>query len=153
MPSRNLSPASRGRRGLLVSLAWVLVAALGFLASCRAEEAAEPAVVSPSSSRAGDLAWVDRVWRVQESNAAALGTAYIFLADRTLIVHHKGDRPGVGTWAFELGKLSIVEESQRYPVTVLELAGDRMRLRVEGPGEPVILNLRDHISAHSFPTP
>ncbi|MEO8277379.1 MAG: hypothetical protein ABI639_14290 [Thermoanaerobaculia bacterium] len=103
-----------------------------------------PVPVQPRSSRAGQLVFADRVWRVEESNTVAKYTTYIFLADRTLIVDSWKGIPGIGKWEFEEGKLALIEEGIRYPAAILELKDDRFRLRIDGPGEPVRLDLREN---------
>ena len=47
--------------------------------------------------------------------------------------------PAFGTWRVRDGNLSITEEGREYPVDVLELTADVFRIRIRGPGEPVVI--------------
>ena len=73
----------------------------------------------------------------------APGSTYVFLADRTLLLTAPGSTPVFGRWEFERGELALVEAGIRRPADILEAKGDRLRLRIRGPGEPVTLELRD----------
>lgn len=102
---------------------------------------------APGSSRApaiaGGLTLQNRVWVVERSNAVAQGSARIFLWDGTLVMTGPGSEPAFGRWTFELGRLRIIEEGIAYETEILECVGDRLRLRMLSPGEPVVLELRD----------
>lgn len=92
---------------------------------------------------AGGFVFANRVWIVEASNAVAVGSVYVFLGDRTLVLAGPGSTPAFGRWEFERGELAIVEGGVSHPADILEAKGDRLRLRLRGPGEPVTLDLRD----------
>jgi hypothetical protein len=81
--------------------------------------------------------FVDRVWKVQASSSVSPGTLYVFLSDGTLVIASKNGKPALGTWTFENGQLTMVEESLSYPVEVVTLEANEFRLRIHNPGEPV----------------
>ena len=90
---------------------------------------------------AGDVGFVNRVWRVSASTAVAPGTQYVFLAESTLVVHREGDRPAFGTWRRDGDGLVMVEDGLAYPTDILELTGERFRIRSHNPGAPVDITL------------
>ncbi len=98
---------------------------------------------TPGDAWAGGLPFQNRVWVVERSNAVATGSVRIFLWDGTLLMTGPGSNPAFGRWIFERGRLRIVEEGISYETEILESAGDRLRLRMLSPGEPVTLELRD----------
>jgi hypothetical protein len=102
-----------------------------------------PAPASPAPSAASARGFVDRVWRVETSNAVAPGTTYVFVGGGVLLITGPGSTPAHGTWRLEAGRLTMIEESIPYAAEILELTGDRMRLRISNPGEPVEMTLRD----------
>ena len=104
-------------------------------------EPAAPARDRPAP--AGGFVFANRVWVVEASNAVAVGSVYVFLGDRTLILAGPGSTPAFGRWDFERGELALVEGGISYPADIVEAKGDRLRLRLRGPGEPVTLDLRD----------
>lgn len=108
----------------------LLVFAL-LLAAC-ARPAAPP---QPTASRT--TGFVDRVWKVQTSSSVSPGTLYVFLSDGTLVIASRNGKPAFGTWTFENGKLTMVEESLSYPVEVVALEPNEFRVRIHNPGEPV----------------
>lgn len=104
---------------------------------------AATAVPPPSDSWVGGFAFQNRVWVVERSNAVATGSARVFLWDGTLVLTGPGSEPAFGRWVFERGRLRIVEAGIAYETEILESAGDRLRLRMLSPGEPVTLEMRD----------
>jgi hypothetical protein len=105
-----------------------------------------PAPAEPAGERpapAGGFVFANRVWVVEASNAVAAGSVYVFLGDRTLVLAGPGSTPAFGRWEFERGELFLVEGGASTPADILEAKGDRLRLRLRGPGEPVTLDLRD----------
>lgn len=107
------------------------------------DEPAPARTVSPG-------AFVDRVWKVESSSAVEPGTVYAFLSDGTLVIDAPNGTPAHGRWSFENGALTMIEEGIPYPVDILALDGNQMRLRSHNPGEPVDLVL---IHAPSEPLP
>ncbi|MEO6462391.1 MAG: hypothetical protein ABIP29_04895, partial [Candidatus Eisenbacteria bacterium] len=85
--------------------------------------------------------FVNRVWRVSASNAVAAGTHYVFLAESTLVIDGPGGTPAVGTWRRDGEGLVMVEEGIAYPTDILELTGERFRIRSNNPGQPVEITL------------
>jgi len=122
-----------------------LVVALGFApAGCGpAPKAEAPHQEEKRPAPAGDLAFVGRVWVVEESNAVAKGSTRVFLADGTLVLAGPGSTPAFGSWAVEQGRLSIVEEGIAYPTDLDEIRDDTMKITMHSPGEPVRMTLRD----------
>lgn len=127
--------------GALLALATGL--ALGCAPPAREPGTDRQAPAREREARAGGLVFTNRVWVVEASNAVAVGSVYVFLGDRTLVLTAPGSTPAFGRWEFERGELTLVEAGARHPAEVLEAKGDRLRLRLRGPGEPVTLDLRD----------
>ena len=143
-----------GFRSALASwpTAWVAVSLLAVGCSPFTEEtpSASERPVAPKAPDAdrrpafvGGLTLQNRVWVVERSNAVAKGSARIFLWDGTLVMTGPGSEPAFGRWTFERGRLRIVEQGFAYETEILECAGDRLRLRMLSPGEPVMLEMRD----------
>jgi hypothetical protein len=126
---------------MLLSLSVILSVACREPATPSATSSAPP-VPAPARGDHGS-AFVDRVWRVESSNAVAIGTTYVFVDGGVLLITGPGSTPAHGSWKLEAGRLTMIEEGLSYPTEILELAGDRMRLRMSNPGEPVELALRD----------
>jgi hypothetical protein len=105
--------------------------------------AASPRPPAPTDAWTGGLSLQNRVWVVERSNAVAIRSARIFLWDGTLVMTGPGSEPAFGRWVFERGRLRIIEEGIAYETEILESAGDRLRLRLLSPGEPVTLEMRD----------
>lgn len=98
---------------------------------------------APADSWTGGFSFQNRVWVVESSNAVAKGSVRVFLWDGTLLMTGPGSDPAFGRWSFERGRLRIVEAAIAYETDILESAGDRLRLRMRSPGEPVLLEMRD----------
>lgn len=110
-------------------LAALLIVSL-FVAGC-----AKPAPrLAPQPESVG---FVNRVWKVEGSSSVSPGMMYVFLSDGTLVIASPSGRPAFGTWKYENGKLTMVEESLAYAVDVLALDATRFRIRMHNPGEPV----------------
>ena len=128
----------------------VVFVALLAVACARAPEAAssraEPGttkVAPEAEAPAGGLAFVDRVWVVDSSNAVAKGSVRVFLHDGTLVLADPGSTPAFGRWKFEEGRLTVVEEGIAYPVDLDEVRGETLRITMHSPGEPVRMTLHD----------
>jgi len=104
---------------------------VSFVVAGCAEPAARPA---PQPESVG---FVNRVWTVEASSSVSPGMMYVFLSDGTLVITSPNGRPAFGTWKYENGKLTMVEESLEYAVDVLALDANRFRIRIHNPGEPV----------------
>lgn len=104
---------------------------------------AAPAPTADASQGVETLAFVDRVWVVEESNSVANGSTRVFLSGGTLALVDPGATPAFGRWKLEEGRLTVVEEGIAYPVDLDELRGDTMRITLRGPGEPVRMTMRD----------
>lgn len=101
---------------------------------------------APSSDREQTAAaiapaptFVNRVWRVVESSGAEPGALRVFLSDGTLVMASSTSRPSLGAWARDDEGLTITEEGIDYPADILRLEDDAFHIRINGPGEPVVL--------------
>ena len=95
---------------------------------------------SPGGTGAGEApiaTFVNRVWVVESSEQVTRGSLRVFLSDGTMVMASPNATPALGAWERRGDGLTITEESIRYPVEILELEGDRFRIRIDGPGEPV----------------
>ena len=94
------------------------------------------------------MSFVNRVWRVGTSSSVAPGTLYVFLAEGTLVITSPNGKPALGTWKYESGALTMVEEGIPYKVDVLQLSKDEFKIRSHNPGKPVEITL---VSADALP--
>jgi hypothetical protein len=85
--------------------------------------------------------YIDRVWRVTESESVQPGTLYVLLSEGTLVVASEGNRPAFGRWQRQGDELAMIEDGQSYPIETLELTEDRWRIRSHNPGQPVEITL------------
>ena len=71
----------------------------------------------------------------------APGELRVFLSNGTLVMasSHNTSTPAFGTWSYNDGRLTLTEEGLKYDVDILELTGDTFRIRIQSPGEPVII--------------
>ena len=90
-------------------------------------------------SPSAPASFVNRVWVVAESPQVTAGETRVFLSDGTLVMTSPQGTPAFGAWRVRDGQLTITEESRDYPVDVLELSADVFRIRIRGPGEPVVI--------------
>lgn len=90
--------------------------------------------------------FVDRVWKVEDSTAAA-GTLYVFLSDNTLVVSARTGAPAVGTWAEDVSGLVLTERGRTTRVDVLESTTTRFRLRLHGKTGPTDLTMVPAVAA------
>jgi hypothetical protein len=86
-------------------------------------------------------AFVNRVWRVESSSSVARGTIYVFLSEGTLLVTSSNNKPLLGTWKYDNGDFTMVEEGIPYRVEVLHLSRKQFKIRSHNPGEPVEITL------------
>lgn len=97
---------------------------------------------APSTRPAATIpSFINTVWRVSESSAVAPGTLYVFLSDGTLVMTSEHSKPALGTWKYEGGLLTMVEESIPYQVDILNLSGDEFRIRSNNPGGAIEIRL------------
>jgi hypothetical protein len=90
----------------------------------------------------GDVSFINRVWAVAESEQVAVGELRVFLSEGTLVMASPHATPAFGAWRRDGNGLTITEEGREYPVDIVELTGDTFRIRIRGPGEPVVIRLR-----------
>lgn len=86
--------------------------------------------------------FINRVWVVDESEQVARGELRVFLSDGTLVMAAPHATPAFGTWRYQGDSLTITEEGRPYPVDIVELTEDVFRIRIRGPGEPVVIRFR-----------
>lgn len=121
---------------------FVLASALIGAAGCSPPDGASRAALGSAPTAAAAPApasFVNRVWAVAESPQVAVGDVRVFLSDSTLVMASSHATPAFGTWRVRDGNLSITEEGREYPVDVLELTAEVFRIRIRGPGEPVVI--------------
>ncbi|CAN5597367.1 hypothetical protein BH23PSE2_BH23PSE2_08470 [soil metagenome] len=136
---------------------WAMAASASLLSACQRTEPAAPPAAEPTGVPASDLVTattvdpslvatppeglVDRVWRVEQSNAVAAGTRYTFLADGTLVIDADQGTPTRSRWMYEDGALTMFEDGLPYPTDILSLDRDRLELRSNNPGPAVTMTL------------
>ncbi len=85
--------------------------------------------------------FVNRVWRVADSTAAAPGQLYVFLSEGTLVMTSPSGTPSLGTWRRDGDGFTMVEEGRPYRVDILALSDAEFRIRSHNPGQPVDIRL------------
>jgi hypothetical protein len=101
-------------------------------------------LVLAACSREGDgraPGFANRVWQVTASSGVAPGTLYVFLSEGTLLVASPKGKPALGTWKYEGGGLTMVEEGIPYKTDVLHLSATEFKIRSNNPGQPVEISL------------
>jgi hypothetical protein len=88
---------------------------------------------------AAPATFVNHVWTVAESPQVARGDTRVFLSDGTMVMTGPNSTPAFGRWQVKEGSLTFTEEGREYPVEVVELTDDVFRIRIRGPGEPVVI--------------
>ncbi|MCY1077801.1 hypothetical protein [Archangium lansingense] len=114
--------------------AGVAVLLMAGCATTRAQPLSAGAEQRPAS-------FINKVWKVDASPTIQKGQLYVFLSEGTLVIAAGNGTPSLGTWRYQKGALTMVEESIAYPVDILELTADTFRIRVNNPGEPVEMTL------------
>jgi hypothetical protein len=120
----------------------VLIAALVVVSACSTREPSQQGSADTAGvkdSLAPPVTFINRVWVVAESDQVALGEVRVFLSDGTLVLTSPHGTPAFGTWNYQEGRLTITEESLKYDVDILELTRDTFRIRINSPGEPVVV--------------
>ncbi|WP_287127414.1 hypothetical protein [Candidatus Cyanaurora vandensis] len=82
-------------------------------------------------------AFINKVWQVSKSSSTAPGLLYVFLSDGTLVLASPNSKPALGKWKHADGSLTIIEEGISYPVDILKLSKDELKIKIKGPGEPI----------------
>ncbi|MBM7112022.1 hypothetical protein [Archangium primigenium] len=122
-----------------------LGAAALLLAGCATTSPKPAPAPTPVTAPTG---FVNKVWKVEASPQIQKGQLYVFLSEGTLVIASETGTPALGTWRYEKGALTMVEESRPYPTDILELTANTFRLRMHNPGEPVEMTL---VPAHGAP--
>jgi heat shock protein HslJ/uncharacterized membrane protein len=120
-------------------LAICCVALLALVACGKKAEPPAPAAAAPVAREApgSEPSFVNKVWAVSDSTAVAPGSLRVFLSDGTLVMASVHEKPALGAWRYEGGRLTITEEGRDYPADILELTDRSFRIRMLSPGEPV----------------
>jgi hypothetical protein len=87
--------------------------------------------------------FINKVWKVSQSNAVAKEQLYVFLSDGTLVITAPQQKPSLGTWSYQDKKLVMTEDSIAYPVDILALSENSFSIRMHSPGEPVHIQFVD----------
>lgn len=116
----------------------IMMVLIPLLGCSKPAPAPDQGASAPTKARA---AFVNRVWRVTESSSVAPGHMYVFLSEGTLVVASPNSKPSLGTWSDDGGTLTMVEESLSYKVEILGLSDSAFKIRIHGPGEPVVIQL------------
>ena len=103
---------------------------LAALAACERP----PADAPPSTGADRPADFVNRVWRVPDSEPVTAGQLYVFLSEGTLVIASPTGTPMVGTWARRDDGITMTEEGIAYPVDVLRSDRQELRLRSHHPG-------------------
>ena len=101
-----------------------------------------PSAVTGDAPPASSVpSFVNKVWIVAESQQVAPGELRVFLSNGTLVMASSAhtSTPAFGTWSYNDGRLTITEEGSTYNVDILELTDHTFRIRIHGPGEPVVI--------------
>ncbi|MGH8728851.1 MAG: hypothetical protein ACREV9_12015 [Burkholderiales bacterium] len=78
---------------------------------------------------------------MSESSGVAAGTLYVFLGEGTLVITSPNSEPAVGTWKYESGVLTMIEEGIPYKVDVLKSSANEFKIKSNNPGEAVEITL------------
>src|SRR5262245_23866038 len=112
------------------------------LAAC--EKKAEPPTPGPAAATSiaraapkAEPSFINKVWAVSDSTAVAPGSLRVFLSDGTLVMTSVNEKPSLGAWHYEDGRLIVTEEGRSYLTDVLELTDRSFRIRMQNPGAPV----------------
>lgn len=111
------------------------VASVLLAAACAGPPA--PVTNRSDSSSASPIGFVNKVWQVRASTGGEPGALYVFLSDGTLVMTSTNTKPTLGTWTYENGAFTMVEEGIPYKVDVVELTPDTFKIRSHNPGQPV----------------
>jgi hypothetical protein len=117
----------------------ILVASVIAISGCSEQEASpvRQAPAAKETSTALPPSFINRVWVVAESDQVAQGSLRVFLSEGTLVMASPREKPALGRWGYDDGRLTITEEGLKYDVDIVELSADAFRIRIYSPGEPV----------------
>ncbi|MGH7562864.1 MAG: lipocalin family protein [Gemmatimonadota bacterium] len=87
----------------------------------------------PTPPAEEQLTFVNKVWRVAESNGMSPGQLIVFLSEGTLVFASPNDKPAFGTWIYDGSSLTMVEEGRPYKTDILELSETELRTRSHNP--------------------
>lgn len=126
------------------SLALLVVSMLALVACGQSDKpkpaptpTVEPAPIVAPAPAESKSSFVNTVWAVAESKQVMPGDLRVFLSDGTLVMTSPNATPAFGSWRYENGQLTIVEEGLEYPTEILELNDRLFRIRMRSRGEPV----------------
>ena len=115
---------------------FALILTFGFLlAGCFREGAAPEQGMDGAGS--ASASFVNKVWRVSASSSVAASTLYVFLSDGTLLITSSNSKPALGTWKYEGGALTMVEEGIPYKTDILRLSAAEFKIRSNNPRQSV----------------
>lgn len=108
-------------------------------------EASEPtsAQVKTQPVPKASPSFINKVWKVSQSNAVAKEQLYVFLSDGTLVITAPQQKPALGTWSYQDKKLVMTEEGIAYQVDITDLSDSSFSIRMHSPGEPVDIQFVD----------
>lgn len=118
-----------------------ITALLTCLVSLACNPPAPPSPPEAPPAAAEQVSFVNRVWQVADSSTIAPGLLYVFLGEGTLVIASPHGTPALGSWRDSAGTLTMTEESITRQVEVLSLTNREFRIRIQDPGEGVLLRL------------
>ncbi len=80
------------------------------------------------------VTFVNKVWTVAESTGMSPDQLAVFLSEGTLVFASTHGTPALGTWKYDGGSLTMIEEGLPYKVDILELSNNEFRIRSYNPG-------------------
>jgi hypothetical protein len=120
-----------------------LVAMAVGLSSCQSqgEQADAPSAPPVTASRKATEhpGFVNRVWSVAESKQVEKGQIYIFASTGALFITSPHGKPATGSWTYENGTLTMIEDAPIY-AKIVSLTASELKLKVEKPS-PVEMTL------------
>ena len=128
-------------RILLLCLSIVLAAGCAKKETTSSSASATPPPQDEVATRPVTPAFAGKTWRVTASSAGNTGATYEFREDGTLVVSSSGSTPMTGSWTWNEGALTMVEEGISYPTDILALDDSTFRIKSNNPGQPVELTM------------
>ena len=86
-------------------------------------------------------AFAGKTWRVTASSTGITGGTFEFREDGKLVIQSPGSTPLEGSWSWNEGALTMVEEGISYSTDILALDDSTFRIRSNNPGEPVEITM------------
>src|SRR6476646_3665366 len=99
-----------------------------------------PATAIPPLSQNSKPGFVNRVWAVSDSKQVEKGQIYVFASTGALFITSPRGKPTTGTWKYENGMLTMVEDVP-IPAAVVSLTPNELKLRITRPS-PVDMTLQ-----------